>query len=154
MKRQIWQKSQIWQKCQIWQKIWFEKNLNFEKDVNFHCILHLPHLAPIVYIWYHIFSVPKRNFEKTKRKQNLLWNSNSCDLDAELETWAASRWKLLMQYSRWFTVNDKFSQSRLKCTIWPKFIQSRPIIRITRCFNELVTKIGDSLNLALIQSPN
>ena len=101
-----WQKSQFWDKCQL---------LLYPPP---------PPPPPIVYIWYHIFSVPKRNFEKTKRKQNLLWNSNSCDFDAELETWAASRWKLLMQYSRWFTVNDKFSQSRLKCTIWPKFIQS------------------------------
>ena len=97
-KNLIWEKSQFWERCQF-------------------SLYPPPPPPPIVYIWYHNFSVPKRNFEKTKRKQNLLWNSNSCDLDAELETWAASRWKLLMQYSRWFTVNDKFSQSRLKCTI-------------------------------------
>ena len=48
-----------------------------------------PPPPPIVYIWYHIFAGPKRNFEKNNRKQNLLWNNNSCDLDAQLETWTA-----------------------------------------------------------------
>ena len=38
-----------------------------------------PPPPPIVYIWCHIFAGPKRNFEKNKRKQTLLWNSNSCD---------------------------------------------------------------------------
>ena len=122
-KRQIWWKSQIWQKCQIWWKcqIW-EKNKSWEKSQIWEkCqLLMYPPPPPIVYIWYHIFAGPKWNFEKTKRKQNLLCNSNSCDLDAELEIWAASRWKLLLQYSRWFTVLDKFSQSRPNCTILTK----------------------------------
>ena len=98
-KKKSWEKSQIWEKCQL---------------------LMYPPPPPIVYIWYHIFAGPKWNFEKTKRKQNLLCNSNSCDLDAELEIWAALRWKLLLQYSRWFTVLDKFSQSWPNCTILTK----------------------------------
>ena len=118
IKSQIWQTCQSWWKCQFWGKnqIW-DKSQIWEK-----CQLFMypppPPPPPIVYIWYQIIAGPKWNFEKTKRIYFVI--VNSCDLDAELETWAASRWKLLMQYSRWFTVLDKFSQSRLNCTILTK----------------------------------
>ena len=128
-KRKFWQKSQIWWKCQIWGKNQIWETFQIWEKCQFLMYPPPPPPPPILWMWYLIFFWTKKKFWQTKREQTLPWNSNSSDLDAELATSAASRWKHFMwrhqyplvypipsQHSRWLIDFDNFLQ------FWPNLI--------------------------------
>ena len=82
------QKSQNWEKCQI-------INVASTSPTSSHSLHLVSH-----------FCWTERKFCEIKRKQTGLWKSNNCDLVAELETWAASRWNFSFNsQSRWKWMN-------------------------------------------------
>ena len=116
-KKNLTKKSNLMKMSNLRKKSNLRKISNLRKMSIFNVSSTSPTSSHCLHLVSHFCWTKMKFWENQK---NLLSNSNSCDLDAELETWAASRWKLLMQYSRWFTVLDKFSQSWPNCTILTK----------------------------------
>ena len=82
-----------------------QKISKLRKMSNHKCSLHLPHLLPF-FAFGITFLLDRKEICEIKRKQTGLWKSNNCDLVAELETWAASRWNFSFNsQSRWKWMN-------------------------------------------------